>query len=169
MSGGFTVARPPAPHDYTDNGSPDILARDSSGVLWREDTVYYPESHQLTGSDRVKVGPGWNSYSRIVAVGNVAGSSAGDLIARDNAGVLWLYTGTGKGTFAARTKIGPGWNVYTQMFGIGDSNIDGKPDLITRDSTGTTWRYLGTGNAAAPFAKRELTGVLPAHPYNTAL
>ncbi|MFJ1581872.1 hypothetical protein ACIOC1_00900 [Streptomyces sp. NPDC088197] len=55
------------------------------------------------------------------------------------------------------------------MFGIGDSNIDGKPDLITRDSTGTTWRYLGTGNAAAPFAKRELTGVLPAHQYNTAL
>ncbi|MFF7157905.1 FG-GAP-like repeat-containing protein [Streptomyces sp. NPDC008139] len=271
VSGGFTVARPPAPHDYTDNGSPDILARDSSGALWREDTVYYPGSHQLTGSDRVKVGPGWNVYSRIVAVGNVAGSSAGDLIARDSAGVLWLYTGTGKGTFAARTKIGPGWNIYTQitgtgdftgdgradlvardgsgalwlyrgtgnakapyatrtkigpgwniykeivavgniagssagdliardnagmlwlytgkgngtfaprtkigpgwniytqMFGIGDSNVDGKPDLITRDSTGTTWRYLGTGNAAAPFAKRELTGVLFAHQYNTAL
>ncbi|MET7633411.1 hypothetical protein ACWCW2_39250 [Streptomyces sp. NPDC001773] len=155
VSGTFKVTRQPAPHDYTDNGSPDLLARDSSGVLWRVDTYHDPSFPKLQNTDRVKVGGGWNTYNRITAVGNVAGGSAGDLVARGSAGVLWLYQGTGKGTFATRTRIGAGWNTYTQLIGTGDSNIDGKPDLLAIDQAGDPWRYRGTGNAKAPFAARE--------------
>ncbi|KAF2774605.1 hypothetical protein [Streptomyces sp. OM5714] len=40
-----------------------------------------------------------------------------DLVARDSAGVLWLYRGTGSASapYAARTKIGGGWNTYNVL------------------------------------------------------
>ncbi|MFD6986222.1 hypothetical protein ACFWAX_36915 [Streptomyces sp. NPDC059956] len=168
VSGTFKVTRQSAPHDYTNNGSPDLLGRDSAGVLWRIDTAQYPWTPTLYGNARAKLGGGWNTYDQITAVGNIAGGSAGDLVARDSAGVLWLYQGTGKGTFGTRTRIGGGWNTYTQLIGLGDSNIDGKPDLLAIDQTGTPWRYRGTGNAQAPFATREGSQIIyPGHRYNT--
>ncbi|MFE9782273.1 FG-GAP repeat domain-containing protein [Streptomyces sp. NPDC005775] len=158
VSGTFKVTRKPAPHDYTDNGSPDLLARDSAGALWRMDTSHYPGEPKLYGTDRVKVGGGWNIYNRVTAVGNLAGGSAGDLVARDSAGVLWLYLGTGKGTFATRTRIGAGWNAYTQLTGTGDFSGDGKADLVARDRDGYLWLYKGTGNWKAPYAARTRVG-----------
>ena len=158
MSGTFKVTRQPAPHDYTDNGSPDLLARDSAGVLWRVDTYQFRWYPKLYGTDRVKVGRGWNIYNRITAVGNIAGGSAGDLVARDSAGVLWLYQGTGKGTFATRTRIGAGWNTYTQLTGTGDFSGDGRADLVARDRAGLLWLYKGTGNVKAPYAARTRVG-----------
>ena len=157
-SGAFTVARTPAPHDFTDNGSPDLLGLDSSGVLWREDTFPAGKSGMVVPDARVRIGPGWNTYDRIAAVGNIAGSSAGDLVARDRSGVLWLYTGTGKGQFAARTRIGGGWGIYTQLTGMSDVNGDGRADLVARDASGVLWLYTGTGRAAAPFAARTRIG-----------
>ncbi|WP_327171760.1 VCBS repeat-containing protein [Streptomyces sp. NBC_01336] len=159
VSGTFKVTRRPAPHDYTDNGSPDLLARDSAGVLWRVDTYQYPGRYpNLESTDRVKVGGGWDAYNRITAVGNVAGGPGGDLVARDSAGVLWLYLGTGKGTFATRTRIGAGWNAYTQLTGTGDFSGDGKADLVARDRDGFLWLYKGTGNWKAPYAARTRIG-----------
>ncbi|WP_327250210.1 hypothetical protein [Streptomyces sp. NBC_01244] len=108
MSGTFKVTRRPAPHDYTDNGSPDLLGLDSAGVLWRVDTTQVPWNPTLYATTPVSLGGGWNTYSQITPVGNIAGSSAGDVVARDGAGMLWLYQGTGKGTFATRTRIGGG-------------------------------------------------------------
>ncbi|KQX50066.1 hypothetical protein ASE09_17200 [Streptomyces sp. Root66D1] len=46
-------------------------------------------------------------YKEVTAVGNVAGAAAGDLVARDSAGVLWLHLGKGDGAFAPRTRFGP--------------------------------------------------------------
>nr|WSX78409.1 VCBS repeat-containing protein [Streptomyces sp. NBC_00899] len=157
-SGTFKVSRKPAPHDYTDNGSPDLLARDSAGVLWREDTIPVPGSVQLTSNTRVRIGGGWNAYNRVVAVGDVGGISAGDLVARDSAGVLWLYLGTGTGTFTARTRIGGGWNIYNRITGMGDFSGDGRSDLVARDSTGVLWLYRGTGNWRAPYLSRTRVG-----------
>lgn len=156
--GTFKVSRGPAPHDYTDNGSPDLLGRDSAGVLWREDTYQNPWNPELHSTDRVKVCGGWNIYNRIVAVGNVAGAPAGDLVARDAAGVLWLYLGTGKGGFTNRTRIGGGWNAYTQLTGTGDFSGDGKADLVARDRDGVLWLYKGTSNRNAPYAPRTRIG-----------
>lgn len=167
VSGTFKVTRRPAPHDHTDNGSPDLLARDSAGVLWREDTFHVPWSPKLHGTNRVKVGGGWTTYNRIAAVGNIAGGPAGDLVARDKSGVLWLFQGTGKGGFTARARIGSGWNAYTQLIGIGDSNVDGKQDLLAIDQKGYAWRYRGTGNAKAPFAAREAADLFFGRHYNT--
>ncbi|WP_189853169.1 FG-GAP repeat domain-containing protein, partial [Streptomyces omiyaensis] len=114
-----------------------------------------------------KIGTGgWTAYNQITATGNIGGAPAGDLIARDKNGVLWLYLGKGDGTFTARRQIGGGWNAYTDTLGIGDADYDGRPDLFAYGPNKTAYFYAGTGDLGRPFATRvtspALTG-LPAH------
>ncbi|MGW8993898.1 FG-GAP repeat domain-containing protein, partial [Streptomyces zhihengii] len=95
-AGTFTVTRTPGPHDYTDNSTPDLLARDSAGRLWREDTSSDTlDNNHLNATGRRLVGGGWQIFNSIEAAGNLVGGLAGDLVARDTAGVLWLYQGRG--------------------------------------------------------------------------
>ncbi|MCT4355958.1 VCBS repeat-containing protein, partial [Streptomyces sp. Je 1-79] len=89
-SGTFDLARSPAPHDYDNDGSPDVLTRDTSGRLWRGDTFYRSEIVQLSQNPIELVGSGWQIYDRIEATGNLGGAATGDLVARDRDGVLWL-------------------------------------------------------------------------------
>ncbi|MEU3602791.1 VCBS repeat-containing protein [Streptomyces sp. NPDC006798] len=261
VSGAFVLDRTPAPHDWTFNGSPDLLAVDGAGRLWREDThhrwsgggrlfagnervylgyrwdkydliesignhsvhTYFvardkqgvlwrhdardagtittrPERlgggwgsyDRITGGDfdgdgrpdlvavdrkgdqwlhptpangvgllpRKKTGWGWGIYNRITAVGDVAGTPAADLVARDKAGVLWLHQGDGKGSFTKRVRIGGGWNQYTELVGIGDGDRDGRADLYAYAPNGRTYFYPGTGNTARPFEQRSPSSVL---------
>ncbi|MFF5934091.1 FG-GAP repeat domain-containing protein [Streptomyces sp. NPDC012508] len=159
-SGTFKVVRKPAPHDYDDNGSPDVLLRDSSGRLVRVDSYYspYANSGQLVEAQRKAVGSGWNIYDQIEAVGDIGGASAGDIVTRDRAGVLWLYLGKGDGAFAGRTKIGAGWGVYNKITGGSDLNGDGRPDLLATDTSGGLYLYKGTGNWRTPFSARVKVG-----------
>ncbi|MFE2558948.1 FG-GAP repeat domain-containing protein [Streptomyces sp. NPDC059352] len=265
-TGTFTVVRTPQPHDYGDNGSPDLLARSTIGVLRWIDTRWddatgrfvevkdpggYTESgwgyydriesvgdvagaaaadavareangvlwlhqgrgtttgrsfeprvqvgggwqiydHITGGSDltgdrradlvatdkagdlylyagtgkatvpfapRKKIGYSWGIYNQLTATGDIGGSPAGDLVARDRAGVLWLYLGKGDGTFAARTRIGGGWNAYADIVAIGDGNEDGRLDLYARTSTNTAFLYAGTGDPKVPFKPRSSSEV----------
>ncbi|MFE0649266.1 FG-GAP-like repeat-containing protein [Streptomyces sp. NPDC059534] len=155
--GTFTVVRKANPHDFDDNGSPDLLSRDTSGVLWRDSTFDSPYTRQIT-SHRSRISGGWQIYDRIEAAGDIAGSTVGDLVARDKAGVLWLYQGDGRGSFATRTRIGGGWQVYDQIAAGSDLNVDGRPDLVATDKAGVMWLYKGTGKATAPYADRVRVG-----------
>ncbi|MEU3602792.1 FG-GAP-like repeat-containing protein [Streptomyces sp. NPDC006798] len=254
-TGTIDVKRTRAPHDWTNNGSPDLLATDGAGRLWREDT--YPwwvgEAQTLKGTARQQVGTGWEKYDRIesigvqqgrtallardaagdvwlhhdngfgtplaqgvkvgwgwqtytrftggpsvygvdtkgdlyfhpatntqptafgprkkagwgwgiynevTSVGDIAGNGYADLVARDTAGVLWLYQGRWDGSFDARVRIGGGWNEYTRLVGIGDANRDGRADLYAYGPNGRTYFYAGTGQAAAPFKPRTAATVL---------
>ncbi|MFF5501176.1 FG-GAP repeat domain-containing protein [Streptomyces roseolus] len=143
-SGSFTLKRTPRPHDFDDNGSPDLLARDSSGVL---------RTH-----DAGPVGGGWQIYDRIEATGDLAGSRNADLVARDRTGVLWLYQGDGRGGFAGRVKVGGGWQTYAHIAGGSDFTGDGRPDLVAADKTGALYLYTATGNTNAPFSARKRIG-----------
>ncbi|CAM5597432.1 VCBS repeat-containing protein [Streptomyces tanashiensis] len=80
------------------------------------------------------------------------GNPAGDLVARDTSGVLWLFSGKGDGTFLPRVRIGGGWNAFTQLVGMGDANNDGRGDLLAYGAGGT-YVYLGTGTESAPFSR----------------
>ncbi|MFJ5076534.1 FG-GAP repeat domain-containing protein [Streptomyces sp. NPDC088553] len=147
--------------DVTADGKPDLLATDKSGGLW-----LYPGTGDLKApfGDRKKIGGGWGIYNQIVATGNLAGAPAGDLVARDAAGVLWMYLGNGDGTFAPRVKLGGGWNEYTRIVSVGDLNYDGYGDLITyapenvdiptSPSSTNAYVYWGTGDWRAPFKPR---------------
>jgi hypothetical protein len=136
-------------------GADDLLARDTSGVLW----LYLGYGNgKLT--QRYKVGGGWNAYTHIAGQGDLTGDGKADIVAKDTAGVLWLYKGTGnyKAPFASRTKIGGGWNIYNNLISVGDINLDGVTDLVARDKDGALWLYKGTGKAAAPYASRVKIG-----------
>ncbi|WP_123454482.1 VCBS repeat-containing protein [Streptomyces sp. PanSC19] len=135
--------------DLTGDGRADLVATDKAGDLW----LYKGTGNASAPfAPRTKIGHGWGIYNKLVATGNIAGGPAGDLVARDTAGVLWLYLGKGDGTFAARTRIGGGWSKYRQFVPLGDTDRDGRPDLLTEDpATGYLYLYKGTGKWQAPF------------------
>jgi hypothetical protein len=138
-----------APRDISGDGYPDVLARDSSGVLWRYDGTG-------TGrlSARTRIGGGWNQYTVITGRGDLSGDGRPDLVARDTSGVLWLYRGTGKGGFAARTRIGGGWNQYKFLVASGDIDHNGRQDFLGVTTSGAV--YLYNADNEGGFAARKL-------------
>ncbi|MFJ3817192.1 FG-GAP repeat domain-containing protein [Streptomyces sp. NPDC090056] len=145
--------------DLDRDGFADLVARDKSGILW-----FYGGTGRLTDNNRLKarvrVGGGWQAYDRLAGGADLSGDGRADLLARDKAGILWLYKGTGSATvpYATRIRIGGGWQVYDQLVVTGDLTDDGRPDAVARDKTGTLWLYKGTGSATAPFATRTPVG-----------
>ncbi|WP_269045151.1 glycoside hydrolase family 3 N-terminal domain-containing protein [Paenarthrobacter sp. Z7-10] len=69
-----------------------------------------------------------------------------DVLARDGAGLLWLYPGDGHGGWLSRIRVGSGWNGFTGLVGPGDFNGDGRPDVLARDGAGLLWLYPGNGH-----------------------
>ncbi|WP_225844886.1 VCBS repeat-containing protein [Streptomyces sp. HPF1205] len=135
--------------DLNGDGRPDLVARDSSGVLY-----FYAGNAAGVFAGRVRIGGGWQIYTALIAGQDLNGDGIGDLLARDTAGVLWRYDGNGNGGFHSRMRIGGGWNTYNSLVGVSDLNGDGRADLLARDANGDLWRYNGEGNGLfAPRAK----------------
>ncbi|MGA5193992.1 hypothetical protein [Streptomyces exfoliatus] len=126
-----------------------VHARDTSGVLWR-----YEGTGDVTRpfAARERVGGGWNAYTAITPVRSTRAEGYGDLVARDRAGVLWYYAGTGdpSAPFAPRKRVGGGWNVYTTLVGVGDGG------LVARDKDGVLWHYQS--GYGVPFEPRQRVG-----------
>ncbi|MFC9590623.1 FG-GAP repeat domain-containing protein [Streptomyces sp. NPDC056944] len=164
-TGSFTLTRGVRPHDFDDNGSPDLLVRDAEGRLALYEGRRYLANpaqdpsldHEPPSLPPTPIGTGWNTYDRITAAGNLGGTPAGDVVTRDTTGVLWLHQGNGKG-LAPRVRVGAGWQVYDQLTAGPDLTGDGRNDLLATDRTGVLWLYPGTGNANAPFSARKRIG-----------
>ncbi|MFH9742609.1 FG-GAP repeat domain-containing protein [Streptomyces roseolus] len=144
--------------DLNRDGYVDLLARDKTGVLW-----LYKGTGSFTGArfkTRVRIGGGWGTYERLAGGADLTADGRADLLARDRAGVLWLYRGTGDATrpYTARTQIGGGWQSYDQLVITGDLTDDGKADAVARDRSGVLWLYQGTGKATGPFTGRTRIG-----------
>ncbi|MEU3400285.1 FG-GAP repeat domain-containing protein [Streptomyces filamentosus] len=141
-------------------GLGDVVARDASGTLW------YYDRQLVRGKSyapRVRVGSGWNVYDRLDGAGDVDRDGYVDLLARDKAGVLWLYKGTGRlidgKRFKAPVRVGAGWAAYDRLAGGDDLTGDGRPDLMARErGTGVLWLYRGTGSGTTPYATRTRIG-----------
>ncbi|MFF1507882.1 FG-GAP repeat domain-containing protein [Streptomyces sp. NPDC058326] len=142
--------------DLTGDGRPDLLATDRTGVLW-----LYKGTGSTTApfATRTRIGGGWGIYNKITATGNIGGAAAGDLVARDTAGVLWLYLGKGDGTFTARSRIGDNWGPFLPV-GVGDVDRDGRADLAGYTSGGDVYFARGTGDWRAPFEDLRLAAYL---------
>ncbi|KNB53327.1 FG-GAP repeat domain-containing protein [Streptomyces caatingaensis] len=102
--------------DLSGDGRTDIVAQDMKGVLW----LYKGTGNgKKPFAERTRIGGGWGKYNDLFSSGDVDGDGRSDLLARDKAGALWLYKGTGKAAapFKAPVKIGKsGWNQYRLVF-----------------------------------------------------
>ncbi|MEV6207282.1 FG-GAP-like repeat-containing protein [Kitasatospora sp. NPDC051914] len=101
--------------DYSGDGRPDLLARDTSGRLF-----LFKGTGTSTApfAAREQVATGWDVYDMLIAPGDIDGDSKGDVLARVKNGDMYRYSSTGNAgtaTFAARVKFGAGWNIYTNM------------------------------------------------------
>ncbi len=167
---------------YTGNGKGGLTARANKGSGWTgvsailqvdndnkanglSEGLWFRETNgnlgylKFEGEKPVKAGYGWNIYNnKLVSPGNIGGAAAGDLLARDTKGNLYVYLGYGTGKVTARIKVATGWNTYSEIAGNGDLTGDGRNDVVARDKAGVLWLYKGTGNQKAPFAKRTEIG-----------
>ncbi|WP_162468314.1 FG-GAP-like repeat-containing protein [Streptomyces adustus] len=99
--------------DFTGDGRPDLMARDTSGVLWR-----YAGTGVASApfSARVKVGTGWQQYKKVFSPGDANGDGKADLMATNSSGALYFYAGTGTGGFKARVaKATSGWSTWADL------------------------------------------------------
>ncbi|MGW6963652.1 hypothetical protein ACWGET_06315 [Streptomyces zaomyceticus] len=110
-----------------------VHARDKSGVLWQYEATSDPARPFKA---RTRVGGGWNAYTAITKLSPTVAAGWGSLVARDKAGVLWYYEGTGNPArpFKARARVGGGWNTYTSITGT-------RGNLVARDRDGVLWSY----------------------------
>ncbi|MDT9686488.1 VCBS repeat-containing protein [Streptomyces sp. TRM76323] len=101
--------------DITGDGRADLLARTPGGTLY----LYAGTgSANAPFKARVKVGTGWNAYTKLVAPGDITGDGRADLLAVTSGGILYRYVAAHTGTanpFTTRTSLGKGWNTYTQL------------------------------------------------------
>jgi Zn-dependent metalloprotease len=81
-----------------------------------------------------------------------------DLVARDTAGILWLYPGSATGNPAPRRQMGTGWAGMNALVTPGDVTGDGNADLLARDTTGRLWLYPGNGAGRLGVARRIGSG-----------
>ncbi|MDG4825039.1 FG-GAP-like repeat-containing protein [Asanoa sp. WMMD1127] len=142
--------------DWDGDGHRDIVARDSAGVLW-----LYPgqSTRSAPGIPRVQIGDGWSSWT-FAGITDWDRDSHQDLVARDSAGLLWLFPGRGGRAAivaADRVQLGTGWANWTFQ-GTIDWDRDGNPDVVAKDSTGNQFLYVGNGRRAAftPYVRYQI-------------
>lgn len=91
----------------------------------------------------------WLDARRVLRTGtsDLTGDGLNDLLARDGAGVLWVYPSsvqTGEQILGPRVRVGAGWGPYF-VVGTGDLDGDLAADVLARDASGRLWLYPGTG------------------------
>ncbi|MFE0647688.1 N-acetylmuramoyl-L-alanine amidase [Streptomyces sp. NPDC059534] len=131
----------------------NLLARDTSGVLWQYQGTGSVSAPFLT---RYRISAGWNTYNVVTPMTALKADGTGDLLARDTTGVTWYFPGSGNPSmpWKPRIKVSGGWQIYDRISGVRDITGDGKADLLAREKSGVLWLFKGTGTPATPFAPR---------------
>lgn len=149
-TGSYVLAAATIPsqwHDLTGDGRSDLVAREASSG-----TIYvYPHSGSYNGTStfggRHAVLFGTEALNWI-AVNEVTGDFAADLVGRRADGTLVVYPGSGRLqgglTFGEAVEVGTGWNVITAL-AVADVTDDGEQDLVARWPDGTLSVYPHTG------------------------
>lgn len=98
--------------DFTGDGRTDLLGRTPAGDLY-----LYPGTGVAASpfKTRVKIGSGWNAYTKLVAPGDLNADGKADLLGVTSGGDLYRYLNTSPSKFSTRAKLGPGFSVYNAM------------------------------------------------------
>jgi hypothetical protein len=148
----YRMTRPhsaePASKGLDGDARPDLLTRRTNGDLALHTSAADP-------GGRV-VGLGWDVFDTVIGAADFSGDGSSDVLARKPDGTLWLYAGTGAGTFRAGVRIGLGWQVFTEILSPGDFTGDGAADVLARKPDGTLWLYAGNGRGGWAAAGRRV-------------
>lgn len=136
--------------DFSGDGVNDVLAREPGGDLY----LYRGNGAGGWTGQPERVGTGWNSLSALTTPGNLDGTPGRDVVGRDAAGNLWLYSGNGSGGWSGSRVIGQGWGAMKAIGGAGDFNRDGYADIYAVDGNGVLWVYYGDGSGGLGSAER---------------
>jgi hypothetical protein len=100
------------------------------------------------------------AMTTLVAAGDWNRDGKADVLGIDKKHGLYLYRGTGKGTFYAGARIGTGWSRFIATVVPGDLNGDGRNDLLALDRKHDLYRSYGTstGHLTTPVKVRSLRG-----------
>jgi hypothetical protein len=141
--GSFTALL--APGDWSGDGKPDLLARNSGGAL----LMYRGNGAGgfLNGHGE-PIGSGWQSLTALLTPRDWNGDGHPDILARTSDGKLLMYRGNGAGGFLQPTaqQIGSGWQGFSALLAPGDWNGDGRSDILGRTSDGKLLLYRGNGS-----------------------
>ncbi|MFF5637378.1 FG-GAP repeat domain-containing protein [Streptomyces sp. NPDC012825] len=98
--------------DHTGDGRTDVVARTPGGDLY----LYAGTGNAAAPfKGRVKIGSGWNTYTRLVAPGDLNADGKADLLGVASNGDLFSYLNTSPGKFSLRARIGTGYGIYDSM------------------------------------------------------
>lgn len=127
--------------DITGDGTGDLVARDSSGRLWR-----YPGTGLGGVTDGTQIGNGWSGFTAILSAGKKSGGQ--DLLAFTTDGKLMVYPYAAPSAFGSVVATGvPATAGTVEAIAPGDWNGDGRADLILRQSNGDLVLHAGQGGA----------------------
>lgn len=141
--------------DLNGDSRPDLLAIRPDGTLW-----FYAGNGNMSASNTgyapgLKIGSYWNSFTDVIAVGDMNSDGKSDLLATRQDGTLWFYAGVGavsstNNGFAAGKNLGvQNWVPGSKLVGSKDFSGDGRNDLLSVDAAGALWFREGTGSFAS--------------------
>jgi hypothetical protein len=136
--------------DWSGDGHSDLIGRNYDGELeiasgsglatgnlsgFTSDIMMLPTPDSVAG------------YTKMFRVNNWSGDGKPSIFARDSAGRLYNYKGTG---FLAdfdgpKTQIGSGWNAFTDIMVTNNWTGNGRPNLMGRTSDGKLVIYTSDG------------------------
>ncbi|MGA7204109.1 MAG: hypothetical protein WBX27_05715, partial [Specibacter sp.] len=125
---------------------PAIIAKQrATGELF-----LYPNVNGVNFAARMLIGKGWGSLT--IAGVDFDGDQRQDLAARNAAGQLLLYRGSGTGGFISETRrvIGVGWGGMNHLSGISNHLGTNAEGILARTSTGDLRHYSISKNAFGP-------------------
>jgi hypothetical protein len=135
--------------DFNGDGVPDLLAvNGSTGYMF-----LYPGRSGATFGKSVQIGRGWGPMAELAGVGDFDRNGKPDMVARNSAGQLVLYSGKSNG-FSSKV-LQDGWSDRRDLVGVGDFDRDGYPDVAAvtpADGMLRLYRGTGTGFAAGSVA-----------------
>ncbi|KUH38950.1 MULTISPECIES: FG-GAP-like repeat-containing protein [Streptomyces] len=112
--------------DITDDGRPDLFARDAAGTLY-----YYGTDATGRPTARQGFGTGWNTVDLIVGSGGNPSTGKASILGLDTRGTLWAYYSRHNGTLTTRDQVSDvgGWAGARVTF-ANSLDHDGEADLL---------------------------------------